>query len=51
MLAALYIEGLLVDEVLADYVWDLWDLWDQGRIDDDSAKQAWMSITDISTSS
>jgi hypothetical protein len=25
MLAELYVEALLRDELLADYVWDLWD--------------------------
>ena len=48
MLTELYIEAPLVDETLADYVWDLWD---QGRIDFDSAKQAWMFIVDMASSS
>jgi hypothetical protein len=41
MLARLYIEALLVDENLADQVWELWD---SGQIDDDLAAIAWMLI-------
>jgi len=41
MLTRLYIEALLVDEVLADQVWDAWD---KGEIDDQTAWLAWMMI-------
>ncbi len=38
MLTEAYIEALLVDEELADLVWELWD---RGVIDDDRAWIAW----------
>ncbi len=38
MLAEMYIDALLVDEELADQVWELWD---GGVITDDSAAWAW----------
>ena len=34
MLTEIYIEALLVDEILADQVWGAWD---KGEIDDDVA--------------
>ncbi len=41
MLTEIYIEALLVDEELADLVWEAWD----GRkIDDDAACIVWMLI-------
>ena len=41
MLTEIYIEALLVDEELADQVWDAWD---KGEIDDTIACIAWMMI-------
>ena len=38
MLTEIYIEALLVDEKLADQVWQLWDA---GIITDDLAASAW----------
>ena len=38
MLARLYIEALLIDEELADQVWEAWDA---GEIDDLTAFIAW----------
>ena len=38
MLTRLYIEALLVDEGLADMVWDAWDA---GVITDEAAARAW----------
>ena len=38
MLTELYIEALLVDEELADLVWELWDA---GTIQDDLAAIFW----------
>ena len=38
MLTEIYIEALLVDEELADQVWEAWD---KGEIDDDIAWLAW----------
>lgn len=38
MLTSLYIEALLVDEDLADRVWELWD---RGVFDDELAAIAW----------
>lgn len=38
MLTELYIEALLVDEELADKVWEAWDV---GLIPDDLAAWAW----------
>ncbi len=46
MLTELYIEALLVDEVLADQVWELWDV---GLIPDDLAKLAWLILTALTT--
>ncbi len=39
MFTEIYIEGLLVDEELADQVWEAWDA---GEIDDQIACIAWM---------
>ncbi len=41
MLAEIYISALLVDEGLADQVWEAWD---KGEIDDQVACTAWMMI-------
>ena len=38
MFTCLYVKALLVDEVLADYVWELWDT---GIITDELAEAAW----------
>ncbi len=41
MLTEFYIEALLVDEDLADQVWETWDV---GEIDDLSAWAAWLIV-------
>ncbi len=41
MLTEIYIEALLVDEGLADQVWEAWD---KGEIDDLWAAWAWWTI-------
>ncbi len=41
MLTEIYIEALLVDEELADQVWEAWDA---GEIDNAVAAQAWWLI-------
>jgi hypothetical protein len=41
MLTELYIEALLVDEELADQVWEAWDA---GEVDDCAAAWAWWTI-------
>ena len=41
MLTESYIEALLVDEELADQVWEVWDA---GEIDNRTASIAWMLI-------
>ncbi len=41
MLTEIYIEALLVDEELADWVWEAWD---KREIDDLVAASAWWSI-------
>ena len=41
MLTEVYVEALLVDEELADQVWETWD---KGEIDDVVAYIAWHSI-------
>jgi len=42
MLAEIYIEALLVDEELADQVWEAWN----GRvIDDQTASLAWLLVS------
>ena len=43
MLTDIYIQALLVDEGLADQVWDVWD---KGEIDDQVAGIAWMLIVE-----
>jgi hypothetical protein len=43
LLTNLYIEALLVDEELADLVWELWD---DGLISDDLTAQAWCILAD-----
>ncbi len=45
MLTEIYIEALLVDEELADQVWELWN---GGETDNDSACIAWMLIAILS---
>ncbi len=42
MLTEIYVEALLVDEDLADQVWELWNV---GVIPDDLAAHAWWMIT------
>ncbi len=41
MLTEIYIEALLVDEELADQVWEAWD---QGEIGDAIAAWAWLQV-------
>jgi hypothetical protein len=41
MLTELYIESLLVDEELADLVWEAWH---DGEIDDETASARWIAI-------
>ena len=41
MLTEIYFEALLVDEELADQVWEAWD---KGRIDEQVAWFAWWTI-------
>ena len=41
MLTEIYIEALVVDEELADQVWEAWDA---GEIDDETTCLAWMLI-------
>ena len=40
-MAEIYIEALLVDEELADQVWEAWNI---GDFDDETACIAWMLI-------
>ncbi len=42
MLTEIYIEALLVDEDLAD---EVWEAWDKGEIYDFTAYSAWMLIS------
>ena len=42
MLTRIYIEALLVDEALADLVWEAWDA---GEISDEVAPWAWWQLT------
>lgn len=44
MLIEAYIEALLVDEDLADQVWEAWD---KGEIDDEIVWMAWRLITNL----
>ena len=46
MLTEIYLEALLVDEKLADQVWEAWD---KREIDDELAISAWSLISLIST--
>lgn len=41
MLAEIYVKALLVDEDLADQVWEAWDA---GEIDDLAACLAWLRV-------
>jgi len=41
MLAEIYIEALMVDENLADQVWEAWD---KGEIDDSTVALIWWRI-------
>ncbi len=41
MLTEAYIEALLVDEELADQIWELWDV---GLIDDELVTITWLLI-------
>jgi len=41
MLTRLYIEALLVNEELADQIWEAWEL---GEADDETVGIAWMLI-------
>ncbi len=41
MLTEIYIEALLIDEELADQVWQAWD---KGKIDDLMALMMWVRI-------
>ena len=43
MLTEIYIEALLVDEALADQVWNAWDA---GKIDDQVAWFGWWLIVE-----
>ena len=43
MLAEIYIKALLVDEELADQVWEAWD---KGEINDTCASIYWIIIAD-----
>ncbi len=45
MLTEIYIEALLVDEELADQVWEAWDA---GEISDTVAAWAWWVLVDRS---
>ena len=44
MFTEIYIEALLVDEELADQVWEAWDA---GKADDEAACIAWMLIAGV----
>ena len=48
MLTETYIEALLVDEDMADQVWEAWD---RGEIDDQIAWIAWRWIADSTSCS
>ena len=41
MLTEIYIEALLVDEELADWVWEAWGV---GAIDNELATVAWLQL-------
>jgi len=44
MFTEIYLESLLVDEDLAD---EVWELWDAGIIPDDLAEIAWIVTTSM----
>ena len=44
MLTEIYVEALLVDEVLADQVFESWD---KAKIDDEAACIGWMLIAGV----
>ncbi len=44
MLTEIYVEAPLVDEDLADHVWELWEAWDAGVIGNELAMIAWLLI-------
>ena len=46
MLTEIYIEALLVDEELADFVWEAWNV---GFIPDELAAWAWCILATIRT--
>lgn len=46
MLCEIYIEALLADKDLADFVWEAWSV---GELTDEAAYKAWQSV--IQTSS
>ena len=45
MLTEIYIDALLVDEELADQVWEAWDT---GEIGDVNAIVAWLAVVSVS---
>ena len=47
MLTETYIEALLVDEELADQVWNSWHA---GETDDEAARTAWRQIAGVCSS-
>ena len=47
MLTEIYIEALMVDEELADQVWEAWDA---GEIDEATALLAWWTVATTSIS-
>jgi len=44
MLTEIYVEALLVNEKLAD---EVWELWASAQYSDDQATQAWLEIVSI----
>ena len=46
MLTEIYIEAVIVDEELADLVWEVWDA---AELDDETAWIAWMLIAGVSS--
>ena len=47
MLTRLYIEALLVDEELADQVWEAWEAWNVGNLTESAACIAWLLIAGL----
>lgn len=41
MLCEIYIDALLADEDLADFVWEAWSI---GELSDEAACKAWQSV-------